>query len=141
MQQITTFILNHWELFLALVVILALLASTGLSHNLLGFKELQPPELTQMVNHQNAVVLDVREDKEFGEGHIVNAVHVPLSTLEVRLKTLEKFKGRPIITTCQTGDRSARAAALLRKHGFEPVYKLAGGLMAWRGAKLPLSTK
>ena len=141
MQQITTFILNHWELFLALVIILTLLASTGVSQKLLGFKEVQPQELTHMINRQDAMVLDVREDKEFGEGHIVNAVHVPLSVLEARLKALDKFKGRPIVTTCQTGDRSARAAALLRKHGFEPVYKLAGGLVAWRGAKLPLSTK
>ena len=141
MQQITTFILNHWELFLALVIILTLLASTGVSQKLLGFKEVRPQELTHMINRQNAVVLDVREDKEFGEGHIVNAVHVPLSVLEARLKTLDKFKGRPIVTTCQAGDRSARAAALLRKHGFDPVYKLAGGLVAWRGAKLPLSTK
>lgn len=141
MQQITTFILNHWELFLALVIILTLLASTGVSQKLLGFKEVQPQELTHMINRQDAMVLDVREDKEFSEGHIVNAVHMPLSTLEANLKTLDKFRGKPIVTTCQTGDRSARAAALLRKHGFEPVYKLAGGLVAWRGAKLPLSTK
>ena len=141
MQQLSTFVLNHWELFLALVIILGLLAGTGLSHKLLGFKEVQPQELTHMINRQNAVVFDVREDKEFSEGHIVNAVHVPLSNLEARLKSLEKFKSRPVVTTCQTGDRSARAAAILRKQGFEPVYKLAGGLMAWRGAKLPLSTK
>jgi rhodanese-related sulfurtransferase len=141
MQQLSTFIVNHWELFLALVIILTLLASTGFSQKLLGFKEVQPQELTQMINRQNAVVLDVREDKDFSAGHIVNAVHVPLSNLETRLKSLEKFKGRPVITTCQTGDRSARAAAILRKQGFEPVYKLAGGLMAWREAKLPLSTK
>ncbi len=141
MEQFGTFILNHWELFLTLVIILALLAGTGFSQKLLGFKEVQPQQLTQMVNRENAVVLDVREDKEFKEGHIVNALHVPLSELEVRLKSLEKLKGRPVITTCQTGDRSARAAAILRKQGFEPVFKLAGGLLAWRDAKLPLSTK
>ncbi|MEO5573894.1 MAG: rhodanese-like domain-containing protein [Gammaproteobacteria bacterium] len=141
MQQFSSFIVNHWELFLALIIILTLLASTGFSEKLLGFKEVRPQELTHMINRQNAVVLDVREDQDFSAGHIVNAVHVPLSNLEARLKSLEKFKGRPVVTTCQTGDRSSRAAAILRKQGFDPVYKLAGGLLAWREAKLPLSTK
>ncbi|MEW6353725.1 MAG: rhodanese-like domain-containing protein [Pseudomonadota bacterium] len=141
MQRLGEFIINHWELFLALGLILILLVMTTLSRRLLGFKELPPAQVTHMINRENAVILDVREDKEFNEGHIVHAVHAPLSTLEARMKSLEKFKGRPIIVTCQNGDRSARAAALLHKHGFAPVYKLAGGLTAWRDAKYPLSAK
>lgn len=139
MQQLGTFIINHWELFLALAIILALLAGSGLSQKVLGFKELQPAQATQMINREKAVVLDVREEQEFKQGHIVNAINVPLSELEARLKSLEKFRGRPIITTCQTGDRSARASAILQKQGFSPVFKIAGGLVAWRGAKYPLS--
>lgn len=138
MQQFGTFVINHWALFLALAIIIGLLVGTALSDRMLGFKDLRPAEVTRMINQQNAVVLDVREDGDFKEGHIVNAVHVPLSKLEARLKSLEKFRGRPLIATCQAGDRSARACALLRKQGFDHVYKLAGGLAAWREAKLPL---
>lgn len=141
MQEFGTFVLNHWILFLALVIILGLIAASYLSDKLLGFKELQPQQVTQKINHDNAVVLDVREDKEFKEGHIVNAVHAPLSKLEGSMNKFAKYKERPLIVTCQNGQRSARACALLRKQGFENVFKLGGGLMAWRDAKYPLITK
>ncbi len=140
MQQFGQFIINHWELFLALAIILFLLMSDGLSDKVLGFKELQPGGVTEQINRHNAAVLDVREEEDFKQGHIVNAIHAPLSTLEADIKKLEKLKGRPLIVTCQKGDRSARGAAVLRKQGFDPVYKLAGGLIAWRSAKLPLVT-
>jgi rhodanese-related sulfurtransferase len=141
MQQLGQFIINNWELFLALLIIIGLLLGQGFSDRVLGFKELQPAEVTQQINRHSATVLDVREEEDFKLGHIVNAVHAPLSTLETRWKSLEKFKGKPIVVTCQKGDRAARAAALLRKQGFDPVYKLAGGLLAWREAKLPLVSK
>lgn len=141
MQDIGSFIINHWILFLALFTILALLAASYFTDRLLGFKDLAPPEATRMINQQNAVIVDVREEKEFKEGHIVNAVHIPLSQFEPQIKKLEKARGKPLIVTCDNGQRSARAAALLRKQGFEQVFKLGGGLQAWRGANYPLSAK
>ncbi|MBI3344592.1 MAG: rhodanese-like domain-containing protein [Gammaproteobacteria bacterium] len=139
MQQLSTFVIAHWELFLALVIILALLLTSGLSQKMLGFKEVEPQEAVRLINQQGATVLDVREEKEFHEGHIVHAISAPLENLEARLPALEDYKDKPIIIACQTGERSARAAALLRKQGFTTPYKLAGGLRAWREAKLPLS--
>ncbi len=139
MQQLSTFVIAHWELFLALVIIIALLFTSGLSQKMLGFKEVDPQEAVRLINQQDAAVLDVREEKEFREGHIVRAISAPLENLEAHPPTLEDYKDRPVIVTCQTGERSARAGALLRKQGFSTLYKLAGGLRAWREAKLPLS--
>ena len=139
MQQLSTFVIAHWELFLALAIIIALLLTSGLTQNMLGFKEVGPQQAVLLINQQGAVVLDVREDKAFQEGHIVNAVPAPLENLEARLPALQDYKDKPVIVTCQTGERSARAGALLRKQGFTTLYKLAGGLRAWREAKLPLS--
>ena len=138
MQQFITFIISHWVLFLALVIVSVLLAANLLSETLLGFKSVAPQAATQLINREGAVVLDVREEADFNTGHIVNALHIPLAGLEARLKELEKMRETPLIVTCQAGQLSARAGDILRKHGFTKVYKLGGGLIAWKDAKLPL---
>lgn len=138
MEQITTFILNHWLLFLALVLILALLVASVAKDRLLGFREIKPVEAVELINHQDALVLDVREADEFSAGHILNAVNLPLAALEERLGELEPHRARPLVVVCRTGPRAARAAALLRRREFTSVSKLSGGILAWEGAGLPL---
>ncbi len=138
MQQFITFVINHWALFLALAVVSVLLAANLLSETLLGFKSVAPQAATQLINREGAVVLDVREEADFNAGHIVNAIHIPLAGLEARLRELDSMRESPFIVTCQAGQLSARAGDILRKHGFTKVYKLGGGLMAWKDAKLPL---
>ena len=88
-----------------------------------------------------AVVLDVREDKEYAGGHIPKARHIPLGQLAGRMQELEKFKGKPILVTCRSGHRSARACGMLKKAGFETVYNQAGGILAWERANLPVTQK
>lgn len=139
MEQIGAFILNHWLLFLALVLILALLVASVAKERLLGFKEIKPGEAVEMINHQDAVVLDVREPAEFSAGHILNAVNVPLAALEERVAELEPYRTRPVIVCCRTGPRAARASALLRRKDFAAVSKLSGGILAWESAGLPLT--
>jgi rhodanese-related sulfurtransferase len=139
MDQIGTFILNHWLLFLALVLILALLIASVAKDRLLGFKEIKPGEAVALINHQNAVVLDVREPAEYSTGHILNSVNVPLAALDERIGELEPYRGRPVIVCCRTGPRAARASALLRRNDFASVSKLSGGVLAWESAGLPLS--
>ena len=95
-------------------------------------------EATQMINRQDALVIDVREDAEYAKGHIVGARHVPLAQLEARAKELQKYKSKPVITCCETGNRSSAAIATLRKLGFENVYNLAGGYAGWQQAGLPV---
>lgn len=98
-----------------------------------------PNEAVMLINHGNALVLDVREDVEFAMGHIADARHIPLSKLASRLNELEKSKSKPVVVNCQSGMRSAKACAVLRKNGFTQVSNLAGGLAAWQSAKLPIA--
>ncbi len=141
MEHAGQFIINNWILFTALLVIVALLLSDGLAQKMLGFKEASPQEAARLINREDAAVLDVREEQDFKQGHIVHAVSIPLASLEGRTAELEKLKSKPVIVSCQNGQFSARAATILRKQGFQQVYKLAGGLLAWKDAKFPLSTK
>jgi rhodanese-related sulfurtransferase len=95
-------------------------------------------EATQMINRQDALVIDVREDAEYAKGHIVGARHIPLGQIEARAKELQKYKSKPVIACCETGSRSSAAIATLRKLGFENVYNLAGGYAGWQQAGLPV---
>lgn len=141
MDQFFTFVGNNWELFLALGVILVLLYFNLAGHALRGYRRASPTEATQLMNRENAVVVDVREDNEFKQGHILGAVHVPLGFLDKRINDLEQYKDRPVIVSCRSGQRSARAASVLKKHGFESVYNLEGGLQAWQNASMPVTKK
>lgn len=139
MDQLTDFILNHWLLFLAAVVLASLLVMSFARTRLLGFKEVKPGEAVQLINHEDAVVLDTRGHDEFAGGHILSAINIPLADLEDRISDLEPMRERPLVVCCRTGQRSARAGSILKRHGFESIYKLAGGLMAWESAGFPLS--
>ena len=100
LQRLTEFAGNHPELFLALGVILGLLTWSELRRRFQNWKPVGPLEATQLINHQDAVVLDIREPNEVGEGYILNSVHIPLGQLKGNLTRLEKYKSRPVIVSC-----------------------------------------
>ncbi|MGD8998895.1 MAG: rhodanese-like domain-containing protein [Granulosicoccaceae bacterium] len=139
MDQLTSFVINNWELFLALVIIIALLFASNLQSALSGVVQVGPAEAIKMINHEKAVVVDVREDKEFVEGHIINSIHIPLGNVQQRVNELKAHREKPIIVSCRSGTRSNAACSMLRKNGFENVFNLKGGIMAWQNASLPLS--
>lgn len=132
------FVINNWYLFLALAVILAMLIGPALSQRRYGIKSVNPAEAILLINRESAVVVDVCEPNEYASGHIPSATNAPLSGLEKHLKPLEKHKKKPVVVACRSGNRSVRGAIMLRKHGFERVYSLAGGLVAWQRDNLPL---
>lgn len=139
MQQFEEFIVHQWMLFLALVVIIVLLVKSWIGVK--GVKNIKPLEAISLINHENAVVLDVRLENEFKEGHILNSIHIPVGALQNQIKTLEKYKSAPIIVNCRTGNRANSACTLLRKQGFNNIYKLEGGILAWQNANMPLTKK
>jgi rhodanese-related sulfurtransferase len=95
-------------------------------------------EATQLINREDALVVDVRNPDEFSAGHIVNARNIPVAELEARLREIEKHKRKPVIVLCERGSRAGRAATVLKGKGFEKVHVLAGGIEAWRQAGLPV---
>lgn len=81
-------------------------------------------------------VIDVRGLDEYAGGHIANVQHIPLGYLPRYFDTISK--DIPVVIHCQSGIRSQIAASLLRKHGFQQVSNLIGGIDAWQQARLPL---
>ena len=95
-------------------------------------------EATQMINRQDALVLDVREQAEFAQSHILNSRGLPMSQIEARIGDIGKFRDKPVIVYCATGNRSSAAVATLRKLGFSNAVNLSGGFAAWQQAGLPV---
>jgi len=95
-------------------------------------------QATQMINREDALVLDVRPVAEFARGHILGAKNVPLEEIARRAEEFQKHKSRPVIVHCENGNRSGNAVSALRQRGFEKVHNLAGGFAAWQQAGLPV---
>jgi rhodanese-related sulfurtransferase len=92
----------------------------------------------ELINRQDALVVDVRDAGEYGAGHILGAKHLPIARIDEGAADLAKKKERPLIVYCDGGERSAKAAAALKRQGFTQVANLSGGLDAWRQAGLPV---
>ena len=98
-------------------------------------------QATQLINREDALVLDVRPEAEYAKGHILGARNVPLADLAQRTGELERYKDKPVVVCCNTGNTSAGGVSQLRKAGFARAVNLAGGLAAWQQAGLPVSKK
>lgn len=141
MDQLITFTSNNTILVVAIVLVSLMLIHSLVGEKLRGYSSVTPSESTQMINRDDALIVDVRENNEYSQGHIINSLHIPLSSLKTRMNDLEKYKAKKIIVACRSGSRSSQACATLKKEGFEQVFNLGGGVMAWENANLPLVKK
>ncbi len=137
-NQLSEFVTNHLLLVMAFVVLLAVLVGGELKRRISGVQQLTPGEATRLLNHENALMIDMRSDKEFRDGHIVSAVHVPVKDADLGGR-LDKYRDRPLIVYCNSGSQSTQLCGKLRKQGFEHVYNLKGGVLAWQRSELPLT--
>ncbi len=135
------FAMRHWYLFLALFAILGMLVGGEILSKVRGISAINAARALQLINHEDAVVIDIRDTAQYKAGHLPDARHIPFRELEQRIKELNKFKERPVIVYCQTDTRASSAGAKLKKAGFETVHALRGGLHAWQQASLPVTKK
>jgi len=135
MNQVFEFIGNHPTLFGIFVVLLVAFIRNEARR---GGRSVSAQELVNMVNRENAVIVDVRDKKDFDQGHIPHAVNIPFASLDSRITELNAYKERPIILTCKMGQHAGAAGTALRKQGFLNVSRLRGGIADWRNQNLPV---
>ncbi len=141
MNDYFVFIQNHSLLFAGLIGIIGLIAWTEFGRFTRKYQDVNTTQAVQVMNRDNSVVLDVREDAEIRGGKIKGAKHIPLAQLKTRMSELDSAKEKPVLVYCRSGNRSAHACDLLTKGGFTDVYNLSGGVNAWESANLPLSKR
>lgn len=138
MSRILEFISAHWVLVSFFVVAFIWLIIEESRHQGVGGARLTAQMATDLINRENAVVIDLRAVKDFTEGHIVGSINVAYTAIDQNKNKVEKFKNRPIIFVCASGAQSLNAMHKFKKLGFEKVYVLGGGLAAWKRANLPV---
>jgi rhodanese-related sulfurtransferase len=104
-----------------------------------GSNRVTPAQATALLNQKKAVMLDIRDDATVAQsGQIADAKRIAIADLKAKAETLVKNKALPIVVVCQTGQRSAAAAGILKGVGYPDVYVLEGGVAAWVEAGLPI---
>ena len=126
----------------ALLIIIAVIAAVSLAMPLINTRRFGPmvssEQAVSLINKQNALVVDVRAQKDFKRVRIANSVDIPANEIQNRLGELSK--DRTIIVVDNSGNMSAAASKLLRGVGFTKVYVLDSGLVGWMRDKLPLES-
>lgn len=138
MERLFEFAINHWILassFVGLLVALFLLEK----HR--SGRSLSPQQATLLLNKDEAVIVDIREKKEFSEGRIKGSLHIPFASLKDRTSELEKYKDKQLVIVDKAGQHSGMAGKTLKAAGFENICRMTGGISEWKNSSLPLVKK
>jgi len=103
-----------------------------------GISILRPAQATELINRDNALVVDLRPLAEYDKGHIPGSKNVLMSQFDPENKQLAAAKALPVVLVCKTGMVAGGAAKRLKKAGFTRVFVLDGGIGSWQQAELPL---
>lgn len=138
MERLFEFVVNHYilaSLFVAFLVAILILESRR------GGQKISAQGAVSLINRDEAVVVDIRERKEFNEGRITGSINIPLSSIKSRAAELKKFDDKQIIVVDKMGQHSAMAVKQLNGEGYDKVVRLNGGIADWKAANLPLVKK
>ncbi len=138
MERLFEFVVNHYilvSIFVALLLALFVLESRR------GGKKVSAQQAVNLINRDEAVVVDIRDRKEFNEGRITGSIHIPLSAIKERAGELKKHQDKTVIVVDKMGQHAAMAVKLLNAEGYSNVVRLSGGIGDWRGSNLPLVKK
>ena len=98
-----------------------------------------PAEASVLLESGNTLVLDVREQDAFNEGHLPNAISVPIGELEKRLNEFHASQAQEVVVYCNDGStRGPRATKMLNDAGYPNAKNLKGGAEGWKNANLKL---
>ena len=128
------FVSEQWLLISLLMVLVYAFAMLERSR---GGKPLTPAQVVAELNAERALLVDVRDAKEFAGGHIHGALHIPHSKMATRMSELEKHRDKTLILVCKMGQSAAASGKLLTKQGYT-VRRLGGGMMEWGNQGMPI---
>ncbi len=138
MERLLEYASNHPWLVAAAMLSAALVLVFELRLRRTEFAAVSPQDVIRLMN-QGALVLDLRREEAFNEGHLGGARRMDSAEILKAGDTLKKYKDKPIVVYCESGSLGASAARALASQGFTKAVNLRGGVAAWRAEGLPLS--
>ena len=140
MEQLIAFATNNGMLSAVWVALVVMIIVTTIKMQLSPVKQISTQDLTLLMNREEGVALDIRKEKEFKAGHILDAKHLSSEKITKNgFASLEKYKDKPIIVVCNAGMSAVPIANDLHKNGYTRVSVLKGGMNSWTSAGLPLA--
>ena len=100
------------------------------------FSSLQNTEEFAVLMQKEYVLVDVRTPEEYANGALPSAINISVTSLNFPIAINRLDKEKPVLIYCKSGTRSARAAIAMKALGFEQIYELDGGYLAWQAAGL-----
>lgn len=141
-QQAQQFAANHTIMVVAWVALAVAVIVSFYKSATSKFKVIDNAQATQLINKEDAVVIDLRSDDEFKAGHIISSIQVYPNDIKThKIQLIEKHKDHAVILVDSNGLSAGTSANFLVKQGFNKVYCLKDGIIGWRGANLPLVKK
>ena len=137
MQDLAQFIATHLALTYTLAITLVVLMTIEFMRARRNQTSIDVARAVQLINRENAVVIDIRSSEQYKKGHIIDSRSLMAKDMMLDTKVIEKFKKRPIVVVCATGFDSQKMAAFLIRHGYN-AFALSGGVRSWSEAELPL---
>jgi rhodanese-related sulfurtransferase len=141
MDQIIEFMGNHPYLFALMAAVMGMILFSEFQRAAASGSALSITQAMRLQNDSDALFLDIRDNQQFKNGHLLDAKNIPLKSLASKVSELSKYKKKPIIIYDENGMRSSKACGILGKAEFADLYTLQGGIAAWAKASLPLVTK
>mgnify|MGYP000005133967 CR=1 FL=1 len=138
-KQILQFIQNHWMLCSAGGVVLALLIFEEIKGKLTGTPKISAQNAALMLNRENTLVIDLRNQKAFTSGHILGSMNIARADIDSSIKKLEVHKNKTLILVDDNDTVATSIVTKLQAQGFAKIYILADGLSSWKNAQLPLN--
>lgn len=136
LQELAPFVMKHWALCGAFLLVLILLVIEEIRAQGPSSNRLSPLQATNLINREDAIVVDVRDATTFKEGHIVNAKNIAFVDFD---RSIEKLKrSQPIILVDARGEKLAGLITRMKKANFEKVYAIKYGMEGWKTAELPV---
>lgn len=133
-MEFFVFVSEQWILVSVLMVLVYLFA---INERIKSGKPISSHGATRMLNAEEAVLLDIRDAKDFKAGHIAGAINIPHTKLIDRLVELEAHRDKAIIITDKAGQHTGAVGRRLQQKEFN-VQRLTGGMMEWQNQKLPV---
>lgn len=138
MDRLWQFVQHHWFLSVAFIIVLIAVLVLELLTKREGVSQIAIAKLTDLVNRENGVVVDLRGRENYKSGHIVGAINIAAADVDRQINKLNKYQNQPLILIDNNGQQALKVVQLLRNKGFEKVYMLNGGMAAWNKEGLPL---
>ncbi|MBV12743.1 MAG: hypothetical protein CMC52_01445 [Flavobacteriaceae bacterium] len=133
MDYFVQFLIDNWFILVPLIISIFVFFRQEKIRN---SSILEPQQMIFFLNRKNALLIDIRNNKDFSNGHISQAINVG-PDIDLCKKEINKDSERPIIIVCQNGNYSSRMATDLKKENHD-TYILKGGINSWVNEKLPL---